>query len=191
VSNSAPPPPEHEALNPAIIKPVLRPLSEVASQELLWVQPDVWRFDYELRADETVVAYLRGNLGESAEHKWSFELIQFWRRRVIVRTEGGEGNLAVFKWRWLEGGTMELPKGRLLRFRLAKNAFWRWEWQERDGTPLVQFTIRPGFDMTEGLVRLKQHAAALAELPLLVVLAEYMLGLFSMYRRVPAEGIDG
>ncbi len=173
------------------MKPVLRPLSEVASQELLWVQPDVWRFDYELRADETVVAYLRGNLGESASYQWSFELKQFWRRRVIVRTEGGEVNLAVFKWRWLEGGTMELPKGRLLRFRPAKNAFWRWEWQESDGTPLVRFTIRPGFDMTEGLVRVEQQAAALAELPLLVILAEYMFSLFSMYRRVPAEGIGG
>ncbi len=158
-------------------------MAEVAGQELIWVQPDALRPDYELRKDNGVIATLRGDLGEAAGCQWTFEdRREGWPRRVIVRPKAAGDDLAIFRLHGLEEGRIDLPGGRHLRFRHV--AKWRWEWQEGDGTMLVEFTIRPGFDMTEGLVRVAQHAVTVAELPLLVVLTEYLFTLFDIDRRI-------
>jgi hypothetical protein len=158
-------------------------MAEVAGQELIWVQPDALRPDYELRKDNGVIATLRGDLGEAAGYQWTFEdRREGWPRDVIVRPKAAGDDLAIFRLHGLEEGRIDLPGGRHLRFRHV--AKWRWEWQEGDGTVLVEFTIRPGFDMTEGLVRVAQHAVTVAELPLLVVLTEYLFTLFDIDRRI-------
>jgi hypothetical protein len=162
-------------------------MAEIAGQELMWVQQDV-RGHYELRAANSVIATLGGKLGETAGHRWMFEDEYEGRhRRVIVWQDAVREYLTIFQLRGLEEGRMDLPGGRRLRFRHV--AKWGWEWQEVDGTMLVEFTIRLGFDMTEGLVRVGERAVTLAELPLLVVLAEYLFTLFDLDRHI--IGIDG
>jgi hypothetical protein len=155
-------------------------LAEVAGQELAWVQPKVGKPEYELRAAGTVVASLRGRRGESDHHEWTFKLQGWFRRRVAVYTPDSDAAVAVFRWRRAEGGTMELPDGRPLHFGPAKNSSPpRWDWLEPDGTPLVHFQTRPGFDLSEGLVEIEQEAAHISELTLLVLLGEYLAVLFA------------
>ncbi len=155
-------------------------IAEVAGQELIWVQRKVSRPDYELRATGTVVASLQGDRGESEHHSWTFKLEGRLRRRVTVYEPDSDVDSAMFRWRRAEGGTMELPEGRILRFGPAENSSPpRWDWLEPDGTPLVHFHTRAGFDMSEGLVEIVHGAAGLSELPLLVVLGEYLAVLFA------------
>lgn len=156
-------------------------LAEVVGQELIWVQPKISKPDYELRAAGTVVASLHGQCGESQHHSWTFKLEGWFRRRVIVHAPDSVVDAAVFRWRWAEGGTLELPEGRILHFGVAKNSSPpRFDWLAPDGTPLVHFQTRAGFDVSEALVEIEQEAARLSELPLLVVLGQYLAVLFAM-----------
>jgi hypothetical protein len=156
-------------------------LAELAGQELIWVQPKVSKPDYELRAAGTVVASLRGRCGESEHQSWTFKLEGWFRRRVTVHAPNSFAAAAAFRWRREEGGTLELPEGRLLHFGVAKNSSpARFDWLESDGTPLVHFQTRAGFDASEALVEIEPEAAGLLELPLLVVLGEYLAVLFAM-----------
>lgn len=158
-------------------------LAEVAGQELIWVRPAMSRPDYELRAAGTVLATLRGHLGESEHHSWTFKREGWFRRRVTVHALDSDVDVGVFRWRWAEGGTLELPDGKTLHFGAAKNSSpLRCEWRETDGTPLVRYQTRPGFDMSEALVEIEQEAAAHSDLPLLVVLGEYLTVLFAARR---------
>lgn len=78
---------------------------------------------------------------------------------------------------------MELAEGRILNFGTAKNSSPpRCDWLQPDGTPLVRFQTRAGFDMSEGLVEIQQEVAGLSELPLLVVLGEYLAVRFAARR---------
>jgi hypothetical protein len=87
---------------------------------------------------------------------------------------------AVFRWRRDEGGTLKLTEGRIHHFGVAKDSLPpRLDWLEPDGTPLVHFQTRAGCDASEGLVEIEQEAATLLELPLLVVLGEYLAVLFA------------
>jgi len=156
-------------------------LAEVRGQELIWVQPKASKPDYELRAAGTVVASLRGRCGECEHHSWTFKLEGWFRRRVTVHAPDSVADGAVFRWRREEGGTLGLRQGRILHFGVGKNSSPpRFDWLEPDGTPLVHFQTRAGFDASEGLVEIEPEAARLLELPLLVVLGEYLTVLFAM-----------
>ena len=158
-------------------------IAEVAGQELIWVQPMLSRPDYELRAAAIVVASLRGHRGESANRSWTFKREGRLRRRVTVHAADSDLTAAVFRWRRAEGGTMELPEGRILHFGAAQGtSSLRCDWLEPDGKPLVHFQTRAGFDMSEALVEIEHDAAQLPELPLLVVLGEYLTVLFAARR---------
>ena len=156
---------------------------DLAHHELTWVRINYSGPDYELRTAATVVASLRGVHGECGDRSWTFKLKGIFRRRVTVSTpEGGE--VAVLRWRHERGGAMELPEGRTMHFVPAVSASPpHWDWVGPDGRALAHFKPRTGFDVAEGLVEIEQEAAGLSELPLLVVLGEYLAGLLAWRRQ--------
>ncbi|HEX3630717.1 MAG TPA: hypothetical protein VHW91_09625, partial [Candidatus Dormibacteraeota bacterium] len=73
----------------------MRPLAEVAGQELLWVQPSARKREHELRAGDDVgatLAFQRGSLANAAaaEGEWTFKRQGFWHPRVTARIAGSE-----------------------------------------------------------------------------------------------------
>lgn len=161
----------------------MRPIADVAGQELLWIQPSARKRAFELRAADEVVATLnfqRRTLADAeveGQH-WTFKRQGFWHPHVTVRVAGSEQDLAVFSPRWAGGGTLGLSQGGTLQ--LAAANFWHSEWVWQDGTtPLIRFKGRHGLIKAKGAVEVQADATHLAELPLLVLLGWYLILLFS------------
>jgi hypothetical protein len=157
----------------------VRPISETAGQELLWIQPAARKRDHELRAGDDVVATLhfqRGSLAdaEAAGAHWTFKRQGFWHPRVTVRTAGSDADLAVFHPRWVGGGALEFPDGRAVRLSSAN--FWQseWVWQDNE-KPLIWFKGRRGLVKVRGAVEIQPEAVALPDLPLLILLGWYLI----------------
>jgi len=157
----------------------MRPIAEVASQELLWTQPAALRREHELRAGDDVVATLkfqRGSLAdaEAAGWHWTFKRQGFWNPRVTVRTVGSETDLAVFHPRWIGGGTLEFPDGRALRLSSAN--FWQseWVWQDNE-KPLLRIKGRHGLIKANGAVEIQPEALSYPDLAMLVLLGWYLI----------------
>jgi hypothetical protein len=157
----------------------VRPISEVAGEELLWIQPAARKREHELRAGEDVVATLcfqRGSLADAeadAQH-WTFKRQGFWHPRITVRVPGSDADIAVFHAHWASGGTLEFADGRTVR--LASANFWQseWVWQEKD-QPLIRFKGRHGIVKAKGAVEIQPGAAGLPDVPLLVLLGWYLI----------------
>jgi len=161
----------------------MKPISEVADQELLWVQPSIRKQAFELRAGDEVVATLvfqRGTLaaGATADRSWTFKREGFWHPQVTVRKVDSDQNEAVFRPHWGGGGALEIAGGETLRLGPAN--FWhsQWDWQMPDGRSAVDFQSRGGFLKSGAEVKI-QDAAGLPEMELLVVLGWYLLVLFA------------
>ena len=156
----------------------MRPIAEVAGQELLWTQPSLRR-EHELRAGDEVVASLRFQRGsladaEAADGHWTFKRQGFWSPRVTVRTAGSETDLAVFHPRWIGGGTLEFPDGRAVRLSSAN--FWQseWVWQDNEKA-LIRIKGRHGFIKANGAVEIQPEAVAYPDLAMLVLLGWYLI----------------
>lgn len=158
----------------------MRTIAEVASQQLVWVQPARSQRAFELHASDDVVAVLRFEgaslaSAETAWQKWTFNREGFWHRQVTIRTPDSD-DAPVFRAARTGGGALELSQGRLLRF--GSTNFWhsRWDWSDSESqAPLVHFSSHGGFMKTEGRVDIESAAATYPELPLLVVLGWYLL----------------
>ena len=157
----------------------MRPLSEVAGQELLWVQPAVLKKQHELRAGNDVVATLtfqRGSLAdaESADGHWTFKREGFWNPRVTARVAGSDTDIAVFRPRWMGGGTLEFPDGHAQHLSSAN--FWQseWVWKETQ-EPLIRFKGRQGFMKAKGQVEVAPEAAGRPDLAFLILLGWYLI----------------
>jgi hypothetical protein len=162
----------------------MRPIAEVAGEELIWVQPARTVQAFDLRAVEEVVgtmAFARSSLatGTTAGQEWTFKREGFWHPQVTVRVAGSDDNIATFKPSWGGGGTLQLAEGGQLHFGAAN--FWhsQWDWQSAEDKPLVHFKSHHGFLKMEGEVGIEPDAMAMPELPLLVVLGWYLLILFA------------
>ena len=157
----------------------MRPISEIAGQELLWVQPAVFSREHELRAGDDVVATLRFQRGsladaEAAGGHLTFKRQGFWQPRVTVRTAGSDADLAVFHPRWVGGGALEFPDGRAVRLSSAN--FWQSEWLWQDNEkPLIRFKGRHGLIKARGGVEIQPEAVALPDLAMLVLLGWYLI----------------
>ena len=157
----------------------MRPISEIAGQELLWVQPAVRKREHELRAGDDIVAMLRFQRGsladaEAAGGHWTFKRQGFWQPRVTVRTAGSDADLAVFHPRWVGGGTLEFPDGRAVRLSSAN--FWQSEWVWQDGEkPIIWFKGRHGLVKARGAVEIKPEDASHPDLAMLVLLGWYLI----------------
>jgi hypothetical protein len=157
----------------------VRPISETAGQELLWIQPAARKRDHELRAGDDIVATLgfqRGSLAdaEAAGAHWTFKRQGFWHPRVTVRVAGSDSDLAIFHPRWVGGGALEFPDGRVVRLSSAN--FWQseWVWQDNE-KPLIRFKGRHGFIKARGAVEIRPEAVASPDLAMLVLLGWYLI----------------
>ena len=91
----------------------MRTIAEVATGELLWVQPARLKQEFELRAGDEVVGTLRFErsslaIGETADQRWTFKREGFWHPRITVRVQGSDANVALFSPSWVGGGTLDL-----------------------------------------------------------------------------------
>jgi hypothetical protein len=155
-------------------------ISEMIGRELKWVQPSAWKFHFELRADDEVVATLRlrSSFGtfataESADGCWTFKRIGFWQTKATIRDCGSDAEIAVFKNNtWSGGGTLELSDGR--KFSASTNG-WRttFEFKSETGETLVRFKSG-GFVHLSATVEIPPDAAKIPELPWIVMLGWYL-----------------
>lgn len=162
---------------------MMRKINEVATGELVWVQPARLKQEFELRAGDEVVGSLRFErsslaTGEAADQSWTFKREGFWHPRITVRVPGSDVNIALFSPGWAGGGTLDLD-GRQMRFVAAN--FWhsQWDWVDAQNKPLVHFKSHQGLLKTEGQVEIQTEAIQSPDLPLLVVLGWYLLVLFA------------
>jgi hypothetical protein len=164
-------------------------LSNHLASELGWVQPRVMVRDYELYADDEVVATLKfatpfGSLAraETSGGCWSLKRVGFFNPRVTVREAGNEIDLAVYRRRWTgTEGELEFTDGRVYRWQIAN--FWstRFEVTEWDGTVLVEY--RSGSKerkvtnilKTQAIVSVSLHGRAAPDIGLLVLIGWYLI----------------
>jgi hypothetical protein len=157
----------------------VRPISDLADQELLWIQPAAMRREHELRAGEDIVATLRFQRGSLADaeadsHHWTFKRHGFWQPRITIRVAGSDADIAVFRPHWAGGGTLELIDGPTVRLSSAN--FWQseWVWKEKD-QPLILFKGRHGIVKAKGAVEIQPGAAGRPETPLLILVGWYLI----------------
>ena len=145
----------------------MRTILTFADQELLWRQPSMFKYDYELRIGEETVATLRWRsisgshaTAETAEGSWTFKRVGFWHPRITARPAGIERDAAIFEPRWTGSGTLTMAQGIAYRWGPTNGWQTRWAWHNADGTPIVQFHNKHGM-ATEGYVELAPAATAL------------------------------
>jgi hypothetical protein len=137
--------------------------------------------EYELHTGDELVATLRfrslfGSFAtaESGDGCWTFKRVGFWQTSVTIRSPGSDQDIAVFKNNtWMNGGTLELPNG--CRYPANTN-FWMtaYEFTTEAGQPLVQYRRIGSILSPSTLVTIQPNAAALGELPWLVMLGWYL-----------------
>jgi len=155
-------------------------IAEAIGRELKWVQPSAWKMEYELRADDELIATLRFRsswgtfaTAESADGCWTFKRIGFWQTKATIRACGSDTELALFKNNtWSGGGTLEFADGRKL---LASTNGWRttFEFKSETGETLVRFKSG-GFVHLSATVEIQPDSAGMTELPWIVMLGWYL-----------------
>ena len=161
----------------------MRPISEVATQQLLWVQPAARKKAHELRAGDEVVATLvfqGASLADAvaADQHWTFKRQGFWNPRVTARVAGTDAEVAVFRPRWMGGGSLDSPKGKTIDLSAANLWHTRWVWKEGDSTPVL-FKAHQGFIKSGAEVEITPDAVKRSDLPLLVLLGYYLILLYA------------
>jgi len=155
----------------------MRSLYEVSGEELRWEKPKWLKRQYELRAGEEVVATLARSGGSKATGEWSGGRYVFtqngWLNQRILIGDGATTDvnapLATFTRR---GGVLTLTDGRTLFW--VKPSFWKSRRVWSDGAAsLVEFDPASGYASPQ--VTITAEGARLAELPLLLLLGEYLI----------------
>ncbi|MDQ2942619.1 MAG: hypothetical protein M3R21_02990 [Candidatus Dormibacteraeota bacterium] len=171
----------------------MRKINEVATGELVWLQPARLKQAFELNAGTEIVGSLRFERsslagGETANQRWTFKREGFWHPRITVRVPGSDVNVALFNPGWAGGGTLDLD-GRQMRFVAAN--FWhsQWDWVDAQNKQLVHFKSHQGLLKTEGQVEVETEATTSPDLPLLVVLGWYLLVLFARDAAASLEAV--
>lgn len=160
----------------------MKTIHESGQRELSWIQPRKHKRDYELRADEEVLATLRWEkqqkqtaAGETAEGRWTFRRQGFLHQHVEARQSESELEVARFQPLWRGGGTLEFPDGR--RFGLRPTSFWNAEWAwttaANDILLRIKRAARPA--TAKGHIDLLPGASAIPELSLLILLGWYLI----------------
>ena len=156
-------------------------IRDVMARPLQWTQPRMFSRYYELRAGDDVIATLEfrnafGSLatGDSADGCWTFKRVGFIATRVSIRTCHSEEDIAVLgNNTWSSGGTLDLPGGREYP---ASSNLWqtRYEIRTASHVPLLSFSRVGGILHLSSDVQVHADAAALTELPWLVMLGWYL-----------------
>jgi hypothetical protein len=159
----------------------MKHIADVTSAELRWQQPNALRQQYELRADDTIVATLafRSAWGsfataESADGCWTFKRVGFWKTRTTVRRCDSETDLATFQHNtWSGGGTLTLSDGRA--FHLTTNT-WQTKLDVLDSQQisLLHYASTGLFKLGASLI-VEPQARAIADLPWLALFGWYVI----------------
>ncbi|MBN1933859.1 MAG: hypothetical protein JW934_04290 [Anaerolineae bacterium] len=159
-----------------------------SGQLLKWLQPNIFKMEYELRAGDEPVATLRfrsafGTLAtaESADGCWTFKRVGCFQNRVTARTCDSETDLATFNNNtWKNGGTLILVDG--CEFPVTSN-FWQTKW---------------GLSHQSAEVNVLPAGEDLPELPWMILLGWYLAVMMhtdaiaaSVTTMVAAMGQDG
>jgi hypothetical protein len=145
--------------------------------ELIWVKPKRSKRQFELHEGDTIVATLVWSRGTRSRAQWGETRYQFsrqgwFRPRILVRTENyGEADvpLATFAQR---GGLLSFPDGRAFFWKKPKWLTSERIWTNSAATELVRF--HPARHTTV-VVTTQAEAAQQAELPLLILLGQYLI----------------
>jgi hypothetical protein len=155
----------------------MQSLYDVSGAVLRWVKPKWLKRQYELRAGEEVVATLVRSGGSGAIGEWSGGRYRFihkgWFNQRVLVGDGAVPDvvtpLATFTRR---GGILTLVDGRTLFW--VKPSFWRSTRVWSDGAAtLAEFDPASGYASPR--VTITEEGARLAELPLLLLLGEYLI----------------
>lgn len=151
-----------------------------AGRTLTWVEPGLFKMNYELRSGDDLVGTLQMKgafsplaTGTCGEGTWTFERRGVFRHRVEVRPSGDSDTMFEFRrTSWKGGGAIVLKDGKTMC--LARH-IWssRFEWTTETGEPFVEHTMR-GFFRRECDVEIRHKASYIPETPWLVLLAWYI-----------------
>jgi hypothetical protein len=155
----------------------MQSLSDSGGAELRWVKPKWLKRQYELRAGEEVVATLArvggtGAIGEWSGGRYSFSQKGWFRQRILVSPEpamDAEAPRATFTRR---DGVLTFADGRT--FYWKKPSVWRSKRVWTDGEASL-VGIDPASGYAEPHVTITPEGAQLVELPLLLLLGQYLI----------------
>ncbi|MCC6612895.1 MAG: hypothetical protein IT320_05405 [Anaerolineae bacterium] len=158
----------------------MKGLNELEMQDLHWMQPSMWRREYELRTGNGELIGKMNRRGfwrevaevEAVGNRWTFRRLGFFNRRIEIQSVGTGESPAQFDYRFV-GGKLIFPDGRELVWRSSN--FWstRWAWSLPDGTPIVGFKIGGAFKINSE-ISLDPELADQKGLPLLIFLGWYL-----------------
>jgi len=111
----------------------MKPLAEVAGQELIWTQPKFLKRAFQLLAGEEVVATLElagairpKVVAATAEERWSFHREGVFSRSTRIESIESGAEVARFEENWRGGGTLTFQDGREYQWKSV--SFWRGEY---------------------------------------------------------------
>jgi hypothetical protein len=154
----------------------MQTLQAIEGRDLRWVRPKRTKLAFQLRDEEAVLATLAWARGSRAQGAWARGQYDFrregWlRQRILVHDAAAGDSGEPVATMASRGGALSLPDGRALLWK--KPARWTNErvWVDSDATELVRFRPRRG----ETLVTIQPGASSLPDLPLLLLLGQYLL----------------
>ena len=161
------------------------------NQVVEWRQPNAMQRQFELNCGDTLLATIEfasafGSLALAvcSQGRWTFKRMGFFNTRVVVRREGEELDLGVYRPRWTNAeGAFEMNRGASYTWKTAN--FWatRYLWLAPSGMELV--TYRSGVLKSKLSDTFKNQArmevapggSLVSELPLLALLGFYLIEL--------------
>ena len=152
-------------------------LYDVSAEELRWIKPKWLKRRYELRAGEEVIATLvrsggSGAIGEWSEGRYYFSQKGWFNQRVLIGDDTSADVLAPLATFTRRGGILTLADRRTLFWR--KPSVWKSRRVWTDGAAtLAEFDPASGYASPR--VTITPEGARLAELPLLLLLGEYLI----------------
>jgi hypothetical protein len=173
----------------------MRKIASVIDQELTWIQPTAFKSEFELRFGDELVGTLRFPKflssraeTETADGRWTFQRVGFWKRRTVVRASGAATDLAVYTHNvWKGGGTLELQAGGKF---MVEVSLWKGtlEFKTETGETLVHIKNR-GVFRHSATVQMYRRALRVAELPWMAPLGLYLFVM--MQRDAAAHAASG
>lgn len=164
----------------------MRKIASVIDHELTWVQPSAFKSHYELRFGDELIGTLRfpkflSSLAEAetADGRWTFQRVGFWKKRTVVRASSAAADLAVYVPNvWRGGGTLEVEGGSKYMLEVSR---WRStvEFKTETGESLIHMKNRGVFRHSAS-VQMYRKALQTPELSWMVPLGLY---LFVMMQR--------
>lgn len=173
-------------------------LRDAQYQELAWVQPKWAKREYQLVADNEVLAHLCWESGwgsrasaEAAEGRWQFKRGGFFRPQITITAADSGAEVAVFRASWNSSGTLTYADGHA--FVWGKASFWgtQWEWKSVTGTSVMRLGRRSRIGPRGMLVELAPEARTLSEPALLAALGRYLIILAADQATVSASATTG